>query len=159
MIYTIRRFSKIDDREDAPKKIIEKAKTSGVVQKVNGKWRIVSIKKGKLWSPVYKSKKLAKSSLSAYHASKGFSVDEDKKKRDRYGFNRPSSKLTKRDGKIIVYEEDLYRYIENGRSLEETLNDIRISYPEITPEDESHIISVYNQSHAPADRFSKNKIK
>lgn len=77
MIYTVRRFSKTDNREDAPKEIIEKAKTSGVVQKVNGDWRIVSIKKGKLWTPIYSSKAAAQDSLAAYHASKKFSLGKD----------------------------------------------------------------------------------
>lgn len=70
MIYTVRRFSKTDNREDAPKEVIEKAKTSGVVQKVDGKWRIVSIKKGKLWTPHFKSKKSSLAALRYYHYQK-----------------------------------------------------------------------------------------
>lgn len=70
MIYKLRRFSKIDNREDAPKEVIEKAKTSGVVQKVNGKWRIVSIKKGKLWTPVYSSKSHGEAALRSYWLNK-----------------------------------------------------------------------------------------
>lgn len=70
MIYTVRRFSKVDNREDAPKEVIEKAKTSGVVQKVNGEWRIVSIKKRKLWDPIYSSKSKAQAALRGYQANK-----------------------------------------------------------------------------------------
>ena len=70
MTYSIRRFSKIDNREDASPELIEKAKKEGVIQKVNGDWRIVSIKKGKLWSSHFDSKAKAQASLSAFHANK-----------------------------------------------------------------------------------------
>ena len=70
MIYTVRRFSKTDNREDASKEVLQKAKTSGVVQKVNGKWRIVSIKKGKLWTPIYSSKAKGEEALRGYYANK-----------------------------------------------------------------------------------------
>lgn len=70
MTYSIRRFSKIDNREDASPELIEKAKKEGVIQKVNGDWRIVSIKKGKLWNAHYDSKAKAEASLRAYQANK-----------------------------------------------------------------------------------------
>lgn len=70
MIYSVRRFSKTDHREDASPEIIEKAKTSGVVQKVDGHWRIVSIKKGKLWPAHFQSEAKAQASLRAYQSNK-----------------------------------------------------------------------------------------
>ena len=70
MIYTVRRFSKTDNREDASQEVLQKAKTSGVIQKVNGDWRIVSIKKGKLWDPIYSSKSKAQAALRGYQANK-----------------------------------------------------------------------------------------
>ena len=59
-----------DNREDASPELIEKAKTEGVVQKVGDSWRIVAIKKGKLWNAHYQSKEKAEKALSAYHANK-----------------------------------------------------------------------------------------
>ena len=49
MIYQVRRFSKTDNREDASPELLEKAKKEGVIQKVGGDWRIISIKKGKIY--------------------------------------------------------------------------------------------------------------
>jgi hypothetical protein len=46
---TQRLYSKPDNREDASPELLEKAKTDGVVQKVGDSWRIVAIKKRKLW--------------------------------------------------------------------------------------------------------------
>jgi len=63
-------FSKVDHREDASPELIEKAKKEGVVQKVGDSWRIVAIKKGKLWDAHYKSHESASKALSAYHANK-----------------------------------------------------------------------------------------
>ena len=67
---TQRLYSKIDNREDASPELIEKAKKDGVVQKVGDSWRIVAIKKGKLWDAHYKSHESASKALSAYHANK-----------------------------------------------------------------------------------------
>lgn len=58
-----------DNREVASPEILEKAKTEGVVQKVDGEWRIVAIKKKRLWSAHYKSKESAENALKAYHAN------------------------------------------------------------------------------------------
>ena len=60
-------FSKVDDREDASPELLEKAKTDGVVQKVGDSWRIVAIKKRKLWDAHYASKEKAQAALAAYH--------------------------------------------------------------------------------------------
>lgn len=70
MIYQVRRFSKIDNREDASPELLEKAKESGVVQKVGDSWRIISIKKKKLWDAHYDSKSKADNALRAYQANK-----------------------------------------------------------------------------------------
>lgn len=70
MIYSVRRFSKVDDREDASPELLEKAKKDGVIQKVNGDWRIISIKKGKLWNAVYDSKSKAEAGLRGYFLSR-----------------------------------------------------------------------------------------
>ena len=70
MIYRIKRFSKIDTREDASPELLRKAKESGVIQKVGDSWRIISIKKGKLWNAHYKSKSSAEAGLRGYQASK-----------------------------------------------------------------------------------------
>lgn len=59
-----------DTRENASPELIEKAKTSGVIQKVNGEWRIVAIKKKKLWNAHYKSKENAEAALRGYQANK-----------------------------------------------------------------------------------------
>lgn len=64
----IHRFS--DNRENATVSILKKAKSSGVIQKVNGSWRIVSIKKKKLWTPKYKTKSKAQAALRGYQANK-----------------------------------------------------------------------------------------
>jgi hypothetical protein len=60
-------FSKVDNREDASPELLEKAKTDGVVQKVGDSWRIVAIKKRKLWDAHYASKEKAQAALAAYH--------------------------------------------------------------------------------------------
>ena len=60
-------FSKPDDREDASPELLEKAKKDGVVQKVGDSWRIVAIKKRKLWDAHYTSKEKALNSLRYYH--------------------------------------------------------------------------------------------
>ena len=66
--YRIQRlYSKPDDREDASQEVIEKAKKDGVVQKIDGSWRIVAIKKKKLWDAHYASKEKAQAALAAYH--------------------------------------------------------------------------------------------
>jgi hypothetical protein len=66
--YRIQRlYSKPDDREDASPELLEKAKTDGVVQKVGDSWRIVAIKKKKLWDAHYTSKEKAQAALAAYH--------------------------------------------------------------------------------------------
>lgn len=70
MIYQVRRFSKTDNREDASPELLEKAKKEGVIQKVGGDWRIISIKKGKLWDAHYDSRENAEKSLRAYQANK-----------------------------------------------------------------------------------------
>lgn len=70
MIYSTKRFSKVDNREDASPELIEKAKESGVVQKVGDSWRIVSIKKKKLWDAHYDSEEKANAALRAYQANK-----------------------------------------------------------------------------------------
>lgn len=62
-------FSKIDNREKAPKEIVEKVKKGeGVIHKINGKWRIVSMKATppRLWSAVYDTEADAKAGLAAY---------------------------------------------------------------------------------------------
>lgn len=59
-----------DDREDANPELIEKAKTSGVIQKVGNYWRIVSIKKGKLWNAKYQTREKAAAALRGYQANK-----------------------------------------------------------------------------------------
>lgn len=69
MIYSIKRFSQ-DTREDASPEILEKAKTSGVVQKIGDSWRIVAIKKKKLWDAHYGSREKAEAALRAYQANK-----------------------------------------------------------------------------------------
>ena len=70
MIYSVRRFSKTDDREDASPELIEKAKESGVVQKIGDSWRIISIKKKKIWDAHYDSKSKADNALKAYQANR-----------------------------------------------------------------------------------------
>ncbi len=66
--YRIQRlYSKPDNREDASQEVIEKAKKDGVVQKIDGSWRIVAIKKGKLWRAKFQSKEKALNSLRYYH--------------------------------------------------------------------------------------------
>ena len=63
-------FSKVDNREKAPKEIVEKVKKGeGVVHKINGKWRIVSVKANppRLWNAVYDTEADAKAGLAAYH--------------------------------------------------------------------------------------------
>lgn len=66
-----KKFSKIDDRENVPPDILEKAKVEGVIQKDhNGDWRIVAIKKRKFWTPKYTSRANAESALKAYQANK-----------------------------------------------------------------------------------------
>jgi hypothetical protein len=66
------------EQEKAPQDILERAKKEGVIQKDhNGDWRIVSLKKGTLWNARYQSKAKAKSALSAYHANKRFSDNEE----------------------------------------------------------------------------------
>lgn len=70
MIYSVKRFSKVDNREDASPELIEKAKESGVVQKIGDSWRIVSIKKKKIWDAHYDSKSKADDALKAYYANK-----------------------------------------------------------------------------------------
>lgn len=70
MIYKVRRFSKIDNREDASPELLERAKKEGVIQKVGGDWRIISIKKGKLWDAHYTSKSKAEAGLRGYFMSR-----------------------------------------------------------------------------------------
>jgi hypothetical protein len=61
-------------RELVPKKIVKKAKKSGVVQKdSDGNWRIINMHgpQGPIyWKPVYKSKESAENCLRAYQAGK-----------------------------------------------------------------------------------------
>ena len=62
-------------REEVPKKIVKKAKKSGVVQRdSNGNWRIINMHgpqgKAIYWKPVYKSKESAENCLRAYQAGK-----------------------------------------------------------------------------------------
>ena len=70
MIYQVRRFSKTDNREDASPELLEKAKKEGVIQKVDGDWRIISIKKGKIWPQRFDSRETCEKSLRAYQANK-----------------------------------------------------------------------------------------
>ena len=66
-------FSKVDNREKAPKEIVEKVKKGeGVIHKINGKWRIVSMKATppRLWEAHYDSKESASKALQAYQARK-----------------------------------------------------------------------------------------
>ena len=70
MIYQVRRFSKTDNREDASPELLEKAKKEGVIQKVDGDWRIISIKKGKIWPQRFDSREACEKSLRAYQANK-----------------------------------------------------------------------------------------
>lgn len=65
-----RTYSEKDDREDASPELIEKAKKSGVIQKVGDDWRIIAVKKKKLWDAHYQSKEKAEKALAAYHANK-----------------------------------------------------------------------------------------
>jgi hypothetical protein len=60
-------FSKPDNRENASDELLERAKKDGVVQKVGDSWRIVAIKKRKLWDAHYASKEKAQAALAAYH--------------------------------------------------------------------------------------------
>lgn len=92
MKYIIKRFSKIDTREDASKELIKKAKKSGVIQKVGDSWRIVSIKKGKLWNAHYTSEEKAKAALRGYQATKHFSK------------TYPYTKISKHDNKRGLYK-------------------------------------------------------
>ena len=59
-------------REAVPKKIVKKAKKSGVVQKdQNGNWRIINMNSPQgpvYWKPVYKSKESAENCLRAYQS-------------------------------------------------------------------------------------------
>lgn len=59
-------------REVVPKKIVKKAKKSGVVQKdQNGNWRIINMNSPQgpvYWKPVYKSKESAENCLRAYQS-------------------------------------------------------------------------------------------
>lgn len=58
-------------REKVSAKMLEKAKTDGVVQKKpNGSWGIISIDAGEWWTPDYESEEKAKNALEAYHANK-----------------------------------------------------------------------------------------
>lgn len=59
-----------DTRENASEDLIKRAKTSGVVQKVGDSWRIVSVKKGKLWDAHYGSREKAEAALRAYQANR-----------------------------------------------------------------------------------------
>lgn len=69
MNYIIKRFSKVDNREDASPEVLKKAKEDGVIQYINGEWRIVSIKKKKLWDSHYDTREDAEKALRAYHAN------------------------------------------------------------------------------------------
>ena len=62
-------------REAVPKKIVKKAKKSGVVQKdSNGNWRIINMNGPEghpvYWKPVYKSKESATAALNSWSAGK-----------------------------------------------------------------------------------------
>lgn len=70
MIYSIKRFSKKDDREDAGPDLMDKVRESGVIQKVDDAWRIVNARKKKIWTQKYTSKEKAQAALRAYQASK-----------------------------------------------------------------------------------------
>jgi hypothetical protein len=53
-------------------KIIEgECPKSGCVKEVDGKWRVVSNKTGKLWLAKYNSKEDAEKALKVYHVKKG----------------------------------------------------------------------------------------
>jgi uncharacterized GH25 family protein len=67
----ILRNKEFSDRMEVSQADLEKAKTSGVVQKRpdNGKWGIIAIKKGLWWSQSYSSKENAEEALRAYHAN------------------------------------------------------------------------------------------
>ena len=70
-------LKEFSEREKVPQDILERAKKEGVIQKdQNGDWRIISIKKGEYWNSHYRTKALASKSLSAYHASKRFSQED-----------------------------------------------------------------------------------
>ncbi len=59
------------EQEKAPKEMLERAKKEGVIQKgSDGTWRIVSLKKGTLWSAHYKSREKALGALRAYQKNK-----------------------------------------------------------------------------------------
>ena len=59
------------EQEKAPKEMLERAKKEGVIQKGSDEtWRIVSLKKGTLWSAHYKSREKALSALRAYQKNK-----------------------------------------------------------------------------------------
>lgn len=69
--YRIQRlYSKPDDREDASPELIEKAKKDGVIQKVGDSWRIVAIKKGKLWRARYQTRESAANSLKYWQTQR-----------------------------------------------------------------------------------------
>ncbi len=60
-------------REEVPKKIVKKAKKSGVVQKdSDGNWRIINMNgpdgKAIYWKPKYSSKEKAENALKSYHS-------------------------------------------------------------------------------------------
>jgi len=40
---------------------------SGCVKQVDGKWRVISNKTGKLWPQTYDTEKAAKDAIAAYH--------------------------------------------------------------------------------------------
>lgn len=60
-------------REEVPKKVVKKAKRSGVVQQdADGNWRIINMNgpggKPVYWKPKYKSKESAENVLKSYHS-------------------------------------------------------------------------------------------
>ena len=73
---TQRLYSKPDNREVASPELLEKAKKEGVVQKVGNSWRIVAIKKARLWDAHYTSKEKAQAALRGYQAQKHMSLSE-----------------------------------------------------------------------------------
>lgn len=61
------------DREPAPPEIVQRVKNGeGVIYKINGKWRIVSMKTNppSLWPQSYDSEEKAKAALRGYQANK-----------------------------------------------------------------------------------------
>ena len=70
MGYKVKRFSA--QQEKCTEEMLERAKKEGVVQQApDGSWRIVSVKKGTLWTPHYKTKESGLKALAAYHIRKG----------------------------------------------------------------------------------------